>query len=1237
MNPLLTVLVIFFAHILSEIRGQTCPTQDISPCKCAEDAYRRATVDCSSASSSAEISSALTNTSLPPSQLWRFYIQNNAAVLELTEGTFQRLTFEFIQIYGSAVKNIHPLALVPLQGRLEVFVISHCPLEDFPFYDLSEFHRLKELHLFNNLLTSVPAFMSKSLEILFLHNNKIMSVEFDRWATPNLKVLQLHNNLLTSIPAIRSDSLELLSLNDNKITSLKFDEWATPNLKQLFLSNISLTSVPAFKSDSIENLILCTNKFTSVKFEEWATPRLKVLKLCNMSLTHVPALKSDSIESLDLGYNKITSVEFDGWATPRLKQLLVNDNLLISVPAFRSDTLEILRLNNNNITSVEFDGWATPNLRVFDIVKNIHPLALVPLQGRLEVFVISHCPLEDFPFYNLSEFHRLKELHLFNNLLTSVPAFMSKSLEILFLHNNKIMSVEFDRWTTPNLKVLQLHNNLLTSIPAIRSDSLELLSLNDNKITSLEFDEWATPNLKQLFLSNISLTSVPAFKSDSIENLTLCTNKFTSVKFEEWATPRYFHEFETLYSNWCSHLKLPTRWGRLKQLLVNDNLLISVPAFRSDTLEILRLNNNNITSVEFDGWATPNLRVFDIGNNPLLKFPSGIVDGMTKLEEFWCQGGTLGPTLSSGFLEFHSKALKLVVLQNNGISRVEPGAIKGLRHDTKVLLGENKIDVLSEGSFRPMLAILSIGDGVLDLSGNPIPCDCEMWWLVLARKLLRHVSGKCHNGTELRDVDSGNNPLLKFPSGIVDGMTKLEEFWCQGGTLGPTLSSGFLEFHSKALKLVVLQNNGISRVEPGAIKGLRHDTKVLLDENKIDVLSEESFRPMLAILSIGDGVLDLSGNPIPCDCEMSTEHERAFNDAVQRPFTVLPCLNSLHLSPRKLRTVALTGMVTQNGSWSSLCEPGTVTLSHVGDCRSGELCCQPNVQNTTTMTSALNTFFVCGRKNYRTTSSNGGKPSEIEEWPWQAAIYDVKAQDFVCGGALIQEQWVLTAAHCVRPGIPFLSDPKTDFVVHLGKHHRADTEDDEYVQIRQVSHIFQHKDYSKENYDSDIALLKLAKPSVLTERVQLICLPTKYDVSDENLQDGMLGWVAGWGNDGSDLQTAVLTEVQLPVISNRLCRRDTTNFTGDFTATRTLTSNMFCAGHSTNTSLEDYRTVCPGDSGSPMVFLSNASHDSYWTVEGIVSHFFQKETCNLRRPGQYGVFTRVNRFTRWINEVLPDF
>ena len=51
---------------------------------------------------------------------------------------------------------------------------------------------------------------------------------------------------------------------------------------------------------------------------------------------------------------------------------------------------------------------------------------------------------------------------------------------------------------------------------------------------------------------------------------------------------------------------------------------------------------------------------------------------MKNLEKFYLWRSKIGPTLSSGFLEFQSMALKLVDLSNNGIFRLEPGAITGM-------------------------------------------------------------------------------------------------------------------------------------------------------------------------------------------------------------------------------------------------------------------------------------------------------------------------------------------------------------------------------------------------------------------------------------------------------------------------------------------------------------------------------------------------------------------------------
>ncbi|CAG0895628.1 unnamed protein product [Darwinula stevensoni] len=153
---------------------------------------------------------------------------------------------------------------------------------------------------------------------------------------------------------------------------------------------------------------------------------------------------------------------------------------------------------------------------------------------------------------------------------------------------------------------------------------------------------------------------------------------------------------------------------------------------------------------------------------------------------------------------------------------------------------------------------------------------------------------------------------------------------------------------------------------------------------------------------------------------------------------------------------------------------------------------------------------------------------------------------------------------------------------------------DEVVQKMKVTQTMVHDNYTAS--ESDIALMKLNDSGNITKWVQLICVPSNDELSDEFL-DGVRhtfggpyrGEVAGWGRDASDRGTDVLTEVQLTVIP------------------------------------QQYRTVCGGDSGSPMVFPSHSLLKSQWVVEGIVSHIYKKsgQNCSNYEPGQYGSCLRL--------------
>lgn len=83
-----------------------------------------------------------------------------------------------------------------------------------------------------------------------------------------------------------------------------------------------------------------------------------------------------------------------------------------------------------------------------------------------------------------------------------------------------------------------------------------------------------------------------------------------------------------------------------------------------------------------------------------------------------------------------------------------------------------------------------------------------------------------------------------------------------------------------------------------------------------------------------------------------------------------------------------------------------------------------------------------------------GNVSDVGQWPWQVALSlwspKEKIWDLSCGGSLLSESWVLTAAHCVardRRGNLIRTE---DIRIYLGKHHRDDSLDDAMVQVRSV-------------------------------------------------------------------------------------------------------------------------------------------------------------------------------------------
>ncbi|OCT61928.1 hypothetical protein XELAEV_18047961mg [Xenopus laevis] len=128
----------------------------------------------------------------------------------------------------------------------------------------------------------------------------------------------------------------------------------------------------------------------------------------------------------------------------------------------------------------------------------------------------------------------------------------------------------------------------------------------------------------------------------------------------------------------------------------------------------------------------------------------------------------------------------------------------------------------------------------------------------------------------------------------------------------------------------------------------------------------------------------------------------------------------------------------------------------------------------------------------------GGMDSKKGEWPWQISL--TYKNDFLCGGSLIADSWVLTAAHC------FDSLEASYYNVYLGAHQLSALGNSTVT--RGVKRIIKHPDFQYEGSSGDIALIELEKPVTFTPYILPVCLPS------HNVQfaAGSMCWVTGWGN-----------------------------------------------------------------------------------------------------------------------------
>ncbi|XP_054457937.1 serine protease 27-like [Anoplopoma fimbria] len=236
---------------------------------------------------------------------------------------------------------------------------------------------------------------------------------------------------------------------------------------------------------------------------------------------------------------------------------------------------------------------------------------------------------------------------------------------------------------------------------------------------------------------------------------------------------------------------------------------------------------------------------------------------------------------------------------------------------------------------------------------------------------------------------------------------------------------------------------------------------------------------------------------------------------------------------------------------------------------------------------------VCGLA-VKNTRIVGGQNAAPGSWPWLVSL-NSDGRPF-CAGSLINNQWVLTAAHCL-PG----SDRLTT-TVYLGRNSQTGPNFNEVE--TSLESINCHPSYNFLTNENDICLLKLSAPVDFTTYIQPVCLASAMSTFHTDVSS----WVTGFGETQFDSSSRadILQEVNLPIVGNNECKCTYPE----------ITDNMICAGFK-----EGGKDACQGDSGAPLV----TKKGFMWIQSGIVSF-----GLGCARPMTPGVYTRVSEYEEWI-------
>ncbi|XP_045211255.2 coagulation factor IX-like isoform X2 [Mercenaria mercenaria] len=237
----------------------------------------------------------------------------------------------------------------------------------------------------------------------------------------------------------------------------------------------------------------------------------------------------------------------------------------------------------------------------------------------------------------------------------------------------------------------------------------------------------------------------------------------------------------------------------------------------------------------------------------------------------------------------------------------------------------------------------------------------------------------------------------------------------------------------------------------------------------------------------------------------------------------------------------------------------------------------------------------------------GGRSATPGSWPWQVMLK--KDGEVKCGGSILYNNVILTAAHCLKGETNLQA-----WEVYVGKYHKEST--DETERRHTIERFIPHEKFNSRTLDNDIGLLVVKEPIEFTDYVQPICLhqpkPPKNRVRPPKGQCFTTGWGKTKGTGHDDVLKEVQLDRKIPLLCNQFL------FGPKLKSPPKEKGTAFCAGYQN-------ADACYGDSGGPY----SCKIGGKWYIKGIVS---SGRDCG--QPGWYGIYANVPMFIGWINRQI---